>query len=53
MSDHGERGEEAPATPFVHAGFKGEIVDLCQCGDRTVGRVASDFDLTEPLSANG
>jgi transposase len=27
--------------------FKAEIVDLCQRGDRTVGQVARDFDLTE------
>ena len=27
--------------------FKAEIVDLCQRGDRSVGLVAKDFDLTE------
>ena len=27
--------------------FKAEVVDLCQRGDRSVGQVASDFDLTE------
>jgi transposase len=27
--------------------FKGEIVELCQRGDRSVGQVAKDFDLTE------
>ncbi len=27
--------------------FKAEIVDLCQRGDRTVGQVSRDFDLTE------
>ncbi len=27
--------------------FKAEIVELCQRRDRTVGRVARDFDLTE------
>jgi transposase len=27
--------------------FKAEIVDLCQRGDRSVGQVATDFDLTE------
>jgi transposase len=26
--------------------FKAEIVDLCQRGDRSVGQVARDFDLT-------
>ena len=28
--------------------FKAEIVELCQRGDRSVGQVAKDFDLTEP-----
>jgi transposase len=27
--------------------FKAEIVDLCQRGDRSVGQVSKDFDLTE------
>jgi transposase len=27
--------------------FKSEIVELCQRGDRSVGQVAKDFDLTE------
>ncbi len=27
--------------------FKAEIVALCRQGDRTVGQVAKDFDLTE------
>ena len=27
--------------------FKAEIVDACRRGDRTVGQVARDFDLTE------
>jgi transposase len=27
--------------------FKTEIVELCQRGDRSVGQVAKDFDLTE------
>jgi len=26
--------------------FKAEIVELCQRGDRLIGRVARDFDLT-------
>ncbi|MFD9125000.1 transposase [Kitasatospora sp. NPDC059571] len=26
--------------------FKSEIVDLCRTGDRSVGQVAKDFDLT-------
>ncbi len=28
-------------------GFKAEVVELCQHGDRSVGQVARDFDLTE------
>ena len=27
--------------------FKAEMVELCQRGDRSVGQVARDFDLTE------
>ena len=27
--------------------FKAEIVDRCRAGDRTIGQVARDFDLTE------
>ncbi|MEU8326299.1 transposase [Nonomuraea sp. NPDC048881] len=27
--------------------FEAEIVELCQRGDRSVGQVAKDFDLTE------
>ncbi|MFY1692802.1 transposase [Plantactinospora sp. WMMB782] len=27
--------------------FKAEIVEVCRRGDRTVGQVAKDFDLTE------
>jgi transposase len=29
------------------AEFKAEIVELCQRGDRSVGQVAKDFDLSE------
>ena len=29
------------------AEFKAEIVQLCQQGDRSIGQVARDFDLTE------
>ena len=29
------------------AEFKAEIVELCQRGDRSIGQVARDFDLTE------
>ena len=42
---HGQ--EEAEASSFVHSEFKAEIVELCQRGERSVGQVAKDFDLTE------
>ena len=29
------------------AAFKAEIVELCRHGDRSIGQVARDFDLTE------
>ena len=32
--------------------FKAEIVELCQRGDRSVGQVAQDFDLTETAVRN-
>ena len=45
---HGDHGaEEASCAAVVHAEFKAEIVELCQRGDRSIGRVARDFDLTE------
>ena len=45
---HGEYGEdEALPSPFIHAGVQGQIVELCRRGDRTVGQIAKDFDLTE------
>ena len=39
--------EEAPASPFVQPGVQGRLVDRCLAGDRSIGQVASDFDLTE------
>lgn len=46
---HGEHGEEeaSPPSSFVHPEFKAEIVGLCRRGDRSVGQVAKDFELTE------
>lgn len=35
-----------PGRSFT-AEFKAEIVGLCQRGDRSVGQVAKDFDLTQ------
>ncbi|WP_406509929.1 transposase [Streptomyces sp. NBC_00212] len=45
---HGEHGKKKPRprrsfTPE----FKAEIVELCRRGDRSVGQIAKDFDLTE------
>ncbi len=48
MPHHGDHAEEeAPASPFVTPEFRAEIVDACRRGDRSVGQVARDFDLTE------
>ena len=35
------------------AEFKAEIVELCQRGDRSVGQVAKDFDLSETAVREG
>jgi transposase-like protein len=40
------RKETRPRRSFT-AEFKAEIVELCQRGDRSVGQIARDFDLTE------
>src|SRR5215471_16666569 len=47
MSDHGEHGEEPRRRRAFTAEFKAEIVELCQRGDRSIGQVSRDFDLTE------
>jgi transposase-like protein len=33
--------------------FKAEIVELCQRGDRSIGQVARDVDLTRPRCERG
>ena len=43
--DHGE--EEAASSVAFTPEFKAEIVELCRRGDRSIGQVAKDFDLTE------
>ncbi|WP_372516086.1 transposase [Streptantibioticus ferralitis] len=45
---HGEQGKKKPRPrrPFTPE-FKAEIVELCRRGDRCLGQVAKDFDLTE------
>lgn len=40
-------GEKPRRRRSFTAELKAEIVDLCQRGDRSVGQVAKDFDLTE------
>ena len=41
-----ERRKPRPRRSFTPE-FKAEIVALCQRGDRSIGQVARDFDLTE------
>ena len=42
------KGSKAPRRRRAFTSeFKAEIVELCQRGDRSVGQVARDFDLTE------
>jgi transposase len=41
-----ERNKPRPRRSFTPE-FKAEIVELCQRGDRSIGQVAKDFDLTE------
>ena len=33
--------------------FKSDIVERCRAGDRTLGQVAKDFDLTETACGSG
>ena len=44
MESMGQRPR--PRHPFTPE-FKAEIVELCRRGDRSVGQIAKDFDLTE------
>jgi transposase len=41
-----ERKKPRPRRSFTKE-FKAEIVELCERGDRSIGQVARDFDLTE------
>jgi transposase len=41
-----ERKKPRPRRSFTPE-FKAEIVERCLAGDRTIGQVARDFDLTE------
>jgi transposase len=40
-------GKKARPRRAFTAEFKAEVVELCQRGDRSIGQVARDFDLTE------
>jgi transposase len=46
MESMGSQKKPRPRRSFTPE-FKAEIVELCQRGDRSVGLVAKDFDLTE------
>ena len=46
MESMGSKKRSRPRRSFT-AEFKAEIVEVCQRGDRSVGQVARDFDLTE------
>jgi transposase len=41
-----ERSKRRPRRSFTPE-FKADIVERCQVGDRSIGQVARDFDLTE------
>jgi transposase len=41
-----ERKKPRPRRSFTPE-FKADIVERCNAGDRSIGQVASDFDLTE------
>jgi len=41
-----ERKKPRPRRSFTPE-FKADIVERCRAGDRTIGQVARDFDLTE------
>jgi transposase len=46
------RKKSRPRRSFMPE-FKAEIAELCQRGDRSVGQVARDFDLTETAVRGG
>ncbi len=47
-----ERKKPRPRRSFTPE-FKAEIVEHCRRGDRSIGQVARDFDLTETACAAG
>ncbi|MBG0825876.1 transposase [Planomonospora sp. ID91781] len=46
MMEHMGKKKPRPRRSFTRE-FKAEIVELCQRGDRSIGQVAKDFNLTE------
>ncbi|MFJ3819375.1 transposase [Streptomyces sp. NPDC090056] len=46
MESMGKKGKSRPRHSFTPE-FKTETAELCRRGDRSVGQVAKDFDLTE------
>ncbi|MFC4060971.1 transposase [Planomonospora corallina] len=46
MTEHMGKKKPRPRRSFTRE-FKAEIVELCRRGDRSIGQVAKDFDLTE------
>ena len=46
METMGKKQARRPRRSFTPE-FKAEIVELCQRGDRSIGQVARDFDLTD------
>jgi transposase len=46
MESMGSKKQPRPRRSFTPE-FKAEIVELCQRGDRSIGQVARDFDLTQ------
>jgi hypothetical protein len=44
--DGGHRTEDALSPSVVHPEFKADIVERCRPGDRSIGQVARDFELT-------
>src|SRR4051794_6429811 len=47
-----ERRKPRPRRSFTSQ-FKADIVERCRRGDRTIGQVARDFDLTETAVGEG
>ncbi|MEU9091602.1 transposase [Streptomyces sp. NPDC087901] len=48
----GKKKPRRPRRSFTSE-FKAEIVGLCQRGDRSVGQVSTDFQLTETAVRGG